>query len=174
MAASKLYQTREWAGKWIGAPEMTKDDRMAPIFRKQFSVVYDIKSAKVAICGLGLFELKINGVPADDTYLNPVNTYYSETSLYREFDVTHLVHKGTNVITVELGNGFFNESVEAWMWSVAPWRAAPKLMMDLELSYCVGKTETISTDEQWEVTLDGPITENSIYFGETHDMRRHE
>ena len=34
---SKLYTTREWAGKWICA-EMTLEDRMAPIFKKDFII----------------------------------------------------------------------------------------------------------------------------------------
>lgn len=56
------------------------------------------------ICGLGLFELKINGTLPDDTVLNPANTQYDDTVNYRVFDVTSLLQAGKNAIGVELGN----------------------------------------------------------------------
>lgn len=63
---------RVWKGKWIGAA-MSVDDRFAPIFKKTFLPKNKIKSAKISVCGLGLFELKINGSLPDDTVLNPAD-----------------------------------------------------------------------------------------------------
>lgn len=160
-------------GKWIGA-NMTVEDRQAPIFKKKFTVKKEIKRADIYICGLGLFELKINGKLPDDSVLNPAHTQYSSTVLYRVFDISELLVSGENEITVELGNGFFNETTDVWNWDTASWRRAPKLILDLEIFYDDSTSETLSTDGSWEVTLDGPITANSIYYGETHDVRRTE
>lgn len=163
----------KWSGKWIGA-EMMVGDRFAPIFRKKFTASENITEARIKICGLGLFELKINGSLADDTVLNPAHTQYSQSVAYRDFDVTELITSGTNEITVELGNSFFNETTFVWDWHKASWRSAPKLIADLTITYGNGLSETVSTDDSWLVTLDGPVIKNSIYYGETHDLRRTE
>lgn len=162
-----------WLGRWIGT-DMTIDDRFAPIFRKNFDVKDNISEARIKICGLGLFELKINGNLPDDTLLNPAHTQYSKTVLYRDFDITEFIVSGENKITVELGNSFFNETTDVWDWQKASWRSSPKLIADIVITYADGTTETVSTDESWLVTHDGPITKNSIYYGETHDLRRTE
>ncbi len=162
-----------WLGKWIGT-DMTVEDRFAPIFRKNFIIKDNVSEARIKICGLGLFELRINGSLPDDTLLNPAHTQYSKTVLYRDFDVTELAFNGENEITVELGNSFFNETTGVWDWDKASWRSAPKLIADLVIAYDDGTIETIVTDETWLVTHDGPITKNSIYYGETHDLRQKE
>lgn len=158
-------------GRWISAP-MSVEERFAPVFRKEISVCKKIKSARVFVCGLGLFELKINGVLPDDTVLNPVHSQYSQSVFYRVFDVTELMKQGENTVTVEVGHGFFNETSFVWKWHEASWCAAPKLIADIEIEYENGEAETVATDEEWLVSLDGSITANSIYYGETHDMRR--
>ncbi|MBQ2902907.1 MAG: family 78 glycoside hydrolase catalytic domain [Clostridia bacterium] len=161
---------REWTAKWIGA-DMTVKDRFAPIFKKEFTVTKEIRKAEIMICGLGLFELKINGTLPDDTVLNPAHTQYSQTVLYRVFDITDLL--GTdNIITVELGNSFLNEETDVWDWDTATWRSVPKLIAQLDIEYSDGTLERIATDEAWLVTLDGPTVANSIYLGETYDARR--
>lgn len=161
----------KWQGKWIGA-QMTVDDRFAPVFGKKFNVSGNVTEAKIKICGLGLFEMKINGKLPDDSVLNPAHSQYSQTVLYRDFDVTDLIEEGENEITVELGNSFFNETTYVWDWQKASWRSAPKLIADLTVSYSDGRKDTVATDDSWLVTLDGPIVGNSIYCGETHDLRR--
>ena len=157
-------------GGWIGA-QMSVDDRFAPIFRKKFILGNGIKTAKAFVCGLGLFELKVNGILPDDTVLNPVHSQYSQSVFYRVFDVTKFLGEGENTVTVEVGHGFFNETSFVWDWDKASWRSAPKLIADIEIVYENGETEIISTDESWLVATDVPITANSIYYGETHDAR---
>lgn len=162
-----------WLGKWIGA-QMTVEDRFAPVFKKTFAISKKITNASIKICGLGLFELKINNKLPDDTVLNPAHSQYSRTVHYRNFDVSDLLCEGDNEITVELGNYFFNETTNVWKWDKASWRSAPKLIADLEIRYADSTSETIATDESWLVTLDGPVTANSIYYGEIHDLQRTE
>lgn len=160
------------SAKWIGA-EMTVNDRFAPLFKREFTVKKDISKAEIKICGLGLFELKINGKLPDDTLLNPAHTQYSKTVFYRIFDITDLLSE-ENVITVELGNSFFNETTDVWDWHTASWRSAPKMIAQLDIEYTDSSKEQIITDESWLVTLDGPTVANSIYLGETFDARRKE
>lgn len=157
-------------GSWIGA-DMMVEDRRAPIFKKNFIIEKEIEKAELFICGLGLFEVKINGKLPDDTVLNPAHTQYNRTVLYRSFDVSDLLTSGENEITVELGHSFFNETTNVWDWDKASWRSSPKLIADLNVAYQNGEIESIFTDDNWCYTLDGQITKNSIYYGETHDFR---
>lgn len=168
-----MYKTREWFGKWIDSG-ISIEERLAPIFKKNFAVEKEVLNAKAYVCGLGLFEMKINGTLPDDTLLNPAHSQYSKTVLYRTFDITPLLKSGENEITVELGNSFFNETTDIWDWDTASWRSAPKLIADIVIEYDDGTTQTVATDEDWLVTLDGPITANSIYLGEIYDARRTE
>ena len=158
-------------GKWIGA-DMAVEDRRAPIFKKIFTIEKEPEKAELFICGLGLFEVKINGRLPDDTVLNPAHTQYNRTVLYRYFDISNLLTLGENEITVELGHSFFNETTNVWNWDKASWRSAPKLIADLNIAYKNGEAESFFTDGNWEYTLDGNIIKNSIYYGETHDLRK--
>ena len=160
-----------WLGAWIGA-DMTLDDRFAPVFKKEFTVFEKPSKAEIRICGLGLFELKINDCLPDDSVLNPAHTQYSQTVLYRVFDITDFIKEGQNTVTVELGNSFFNETNHVWNWQKASWRSTPRLIADIIIEFSSGTCETVSTDESWLVSLDSPTTENSIYYGETFDARK--
>ena len=126
-----MNSIHNFLGKWIGA-DMQIEDRFAPIFKKEFTVcdAKNIKNAVIYICGLGLFELKINGKLPDDTVLNPAHSQYSKTVLYRKFDIAPLLAAGKNEVTVELGHSFFNETTTVWDWQKASWRSAPKLIAD--------------------------------------------
>ena len=167
-----VMKNHEFTSKWICA-DMNIEDRFAPVFRKEFSLPENTENVKVYICGLGMFEMRINGILPDDTLLNPAHTQYSRTVLYREFDITQLC-KNTNEITVELGNGFFNENGGVWYWQTASWRSIPVLMCEIVITENDGKIQKIGTDESWLVTKDGPVTVNGIYQGEIYDARKTE
>lgn len=160
----------KFSGKWICA-DMTVEDRLAPVFRQVFSVDSGVECAQAFVCGLGLFELRVNGVLADDTVLNPAHTQYSRTVLYREFDIAPLLKQGENEVLITVGHSFYNETVATWKWQLAQWRDIPKLLCDVEITYSDSSVQTIATDTDWQVCTDGIITANSIYYGETHDYR---
>ena len=146
--------------------------RAAVMLRKEFSVEKEIAEAYAYICGLGFFELTVNGTLPDDSLLNPYITQYNKTVLYRTFDVTELLKSGKNAIGVELGNACYNEIGGVWNWQTASWRDDPKLLMNLEIRYTDGSSETVSTDTSWKVTNAGPTVSNSMYYGDTYDARR--
>jgi len=160
----------EFKGKWIAATTDI-EDRFAPIFKRNFKIEKPIKSATLYICGLGFYEAKINGCLPDDSVLNPTHSQYSSTIYYRAFDVTAFLKMQENELTVELGNSFYNEFTTVWNWQIASWRNTPRLILDLVIEYTDNTTEIIKSDENFKVATNGIITENSIYCGETHDMR---
>ena len=183
--ATGICRQEEWLGCWIGAgehmpkkkaedspmssPEEDKYSRRAPMLRKTFTVSGKVKSARLFVSGLGLFELEINGQRPDDSVLNPGNTQYTETVLYRAFDVTGLLAEGKNAIGVELGNSFYNEHTGVWKWQTAKWRDNPKLLLNLDIHYEDGRKETVVSDTSWKVYTNGPTVANSIYLGDVWD-----
>lgn len=145
----------------------------APMLRKEFDVPKPVSSARLYICGLGLFDARLNGSPVDDSVLNPAESRYDKRVLYRTYDITKLVNAGTNCIAVELGRGFYDiQQQTPWDWNVAPWRSSPKLICQINLTFADGTTAVVPSDASWMLCVDGPERADSIYWGETYDARR--
>ena len=166
------YNASPWSAKTkVKIKHIKEDVSSAPMLRKEFKVTKEIEKARMYICGLGLFELKINGVLPDDSVLNPANTQYERAVNYCVFDVTKLLTSGGNAIAVELGNSFYNEDFTLWNTSVAVWRDEPKLIAQLHVTYADGTEDVIVSDTSWKLYLDGPMVFDSIYYGEEYDAR---
>ncbi|MCF7669763.1 MAG: glycoside hydrolase family 78 protein [Verrucomicrobia bacterium] len=159
-----------WQGDWIGRTTDT-NSLPSPMFRKTFVLDEGINDARVYICGLGYYDLFINGQKVGDHILDPGYTRYDKRMLYVTYDVTDLLNKGKNTVGVILGHGWYNVQTKAvWYFDRAPWRAAPKLLLNLRVEQQNGEFKTINTDNSWK-TSTCPITFNSIYGGETYDAR---
>ena len=166
-----LLKTDDWQAQWI-ARTTNIDERPAPMFRRELALDGKIKRARVYICGLGYYELHINGQIVGDQLLNPGYTRYDRRDLYVTHDVTSLLKRGTNAVGVILGNGWFNVQTKAvWNFHEAPWREAPKLLLSLVVEYADGRTTVLGSDGSWK-TATGPIVFDSIYGGEIYDARR--
>ena len=166
---SVAYGASPW-NKGISLQE--SGSRAAPLLRKEFRISKSVESAFAYVCGLGFFDMKINGQSADDSVMNPGNTQYDRTVPYRTFDVTGLIANGKNAIGVELGNGFYNEIGGVWGWQTAIWRDNAKLLLNLVIKYTDGTEETIKTGTDWKTTKEGPTVSNSTYYGDYYDARR--
>ena len=158
----------DWHGRWI-ARTTDINSEPAPLLRRAFQLEGKIKQARVYVCGLGYYELHINGQKIGDHLLDPGYTRYDQRVLYVTYDVTHALRRGTNAIGVILGNGWYNVQTRAvWDFHKAPWRAAPKLLLQLNVEFADGRRETVVSDSRWTTTA-GPITFNSIYGGQTYN-----
>jgi alpha-L-rhamnosidase len=161
----------DWHGKWI-ARNTNADYQPLPLLRREFEVEGKIKRARAYVTGLGYFDLSINGKQIDNHCLDPGFTRYDRRVLYLTHDVTDALQSGKNAIGVMLGNGWYNvQTVAAWDFNKAPWRASPRLLVELRIEFEDGRVETIVSDGDWR-TAEGPITFNTIYGGENYDARR--
>ncbi|MHA2184037.1 MAG: family 78 glycoside hydrolase catalytic domain [Promethearchaeota archaeon] len=175
-----LLGKTDWKAKWITRTEfLDKKTRRtlqyksggrdlfgilrevnAVYLRKEFKVEKSIKMAKLYICGLGYYVVRINGHRVGDRILDPAQTDYNKIALYSTYDIsTHLLED--NAIGVILGNG---RCTEHFSYDF------PKLIVQIHILYMDGSSETIFTDERWKIS-EGPIMENGIYFGEKYDAR---
>jgi alpha-L-rhamnosidase len=55
-----------------------------------------LQRALASVCGLGQYELTLNGKKAGDDYLSPGWTKYNKTCLYDTRDITSLLRQGKN------------------------------------------------------------------------------
>ena len=160
----------DWEAQWI-ARTTNLDELPAPLLRREFALDGSVRRARAYICGLGYYELRLNGQKVGDHLLDPGYTRYDRRDLYVTHDVTALLQRGTNAVGVILGNGWFNPQTKAvWNFHNAPWREAPKLLLSLVIEYTDGRTLVLGSDDSWK-TSTGPIVFDSIYGGENYDAR---
>lgn len=93
-----------WPAKWISP---VFDSSIHPVLFSDFSVKGEVKNARIYICGLGLYELFINGDKTGDEYLSPGLVAYDKWLPYQTYDITGQIKTGANRIEVMLGNGWY-------------------------------------------------------------------
>ena len=165
-----LLTPAQWQAQWIGRTTDT-NALPAPLLRRTFSLKDKVKQARAYICGLGYYELHLNGKKVGDHLLDPAYTRYDKRALYVTYDVTDELRRGKNAVGVMLGNGWYNVQTRAvWDFHQAPWRGAAKVILVLRVEYANGETEIVGTGPEWKSST-GPILFNSIYGGETYDAR---
>ena len=158
----------DWQAKWIGA-----DDTTIPslLLRHEFTVKPGLRRALVNICGLGEYELTLNGKKAGEDFLSPGWTKYDRTCLYDTRDITADLKTGNNAVGIELGNGMYNVIGGGRFTKFKGSFGPQKAIAQLRLEYTDGSVDVIGTDAGWRVAP-GPVTFSSIYGGEDFDARR--
>ena len=183
-----MMDPSQWTASWIGAPyqgeESDKVDQPAPLFRKEFSVKKKVKSAKAFVCGLGFFEMFLNGRRIGDDRLVPNLTGYTSREgldkvfialkdnfrgyrvTYLVYDVTKDLKEGENAAGVVVGAGFYNTNWERWTKAFG----SQRLLCQIMIEYEDGEKESVVTDTSWK-SAPSAITLNDVYHGETYDAR---
>jgi predicted GH43/DUF377 family glycosyl hydrolase len=179
-----LLTPADWKGaRWIGYEEMADSARLLPgmkgkgpmrdslpLLRKEFTVDKPLKKATAFICGLGHFEMDLNGQKVGDHFLDPGWVRYDKEALYVPFDITSQVREGANAVGVMLGNGFYYVPKERYHKLTVAF-GYPKMITRIFLEYADGTTEDVISDPSWKVST-GPLTFSSTYGGEDYDARR--
>lgn len=166
-----ILSGEEWLGEWIG-PDREAPYEAAPLIRKSFLVEEGLVSSRLYLCGLGLYLLKVNGKLCDTSVLNPAHTQYEDRVHYQVYDLAEVVTVGKNLISLELGDGFYHNDVGVWNWQNAVWRDLPKLRAMLFLRYADGREERVVSGSDWLIHTDGPTRVNNILLGDLYDARR--
>ncbi|MBR1547283.1 MAG: family 78 glycoside hydrolase catalytic domain, partial [Prevotella sp.] len=151
---------------WAAVDTMS---RRSIILRRTFKPLKAISKAEVRICGLGFYELSMNGQKVGDSEFAPLWSDYDKTVFFNVYDVTDQLSMGVNEIRVLLGNGVYNEQggrYHKMKISFGP----PTLCFLLYVTYTDDTRERLISDDKWEWTL-SPITFNSLYGGEDYDAR---
>lgn len=181
-----LLDPVDWRAKWIGAAEMESDSDVgsspSPWFRRTFRLTSRPKAARAYVCGLGFFELYLNGRKVGNDVLAPAQTDYDRRQVrhalypfddqttkrvsYLTYDVSEYLREGENAAGVVLGDGWYNQRdrvEEGWLWY-----GSPRMILQIEGE---GGALIVASDEQWRVSTSGPILHGGIFSGEQYDAR---
>jgi hypothetical protein len=164
-----VLQDADWSAHWIGAPaNLTAATLM---LRHEFDVRAGLRRATVNVCGLGQYEMSLDGSKVGDDLLTPGWTKYDKTCLYDTYDVTAMLRPGRNAVGLLLGNGMYNVVRVGGRYTKFAGSFGPQqAIAQLRLEYDDGQVEIVGTNEAWRVAP-GPITFSSIYGGEDYDAR---
>jgi alpha-L-rhamnosidase len=154
----------QWKAQWIGIG-YTEDINIKPAqyFQKTFPCTQKIKKATLHITAHGLYEASIGDKRIGNAYLTPGWTEYNKRLEYQSYDVTGMLKKGDNTVTVSVGNGWYRGVFGFEMHDFYGKELA--LLAQLEITYADGKKEIIGTDASWKCGT-GPVQANSINHGE--------
>ncbi len=159
-----------WTGKWI-TPSW-EEASVHPFLRKSFQIDNEVASARLYICGLGLYEAEINGSRIGDEYLTPYCNSYNNWVQYQTYDVTKFLQKGNNCIGALLGNGWYKGRFSFTGKEEGCYGNRFALLGELIISYTDGTTLAVITDESWKAET-SHILGSSIYDGEIQDARQY-
>ncbi|MCD7817746.1 MAG: alpha-L-rhamnosidase N-terminal domain-containing protein, partial [Lachnospiraceae bacterium] len=163
----------EWTGHWIKAPFVQE---IHPVFQKDFALPFSMegKSARLYICGLGLYEVYLNGEKVGDEYLAPYYTDYRFRVQYQTYNVTDLLKSGKNRVDVYLGNGWYKGKFGYKNHAELQNYYGNEfiLLADLYVTDAASGTGTdtlwaMGTDETW-YALKSPVLTSEIYEGELY------
>jgi len=182
-------RTMNWRGAgWIG---FTQDNRSAQyaqrsvhperldkaemrrvcvssLLRKTFTVKKKIRSASIAVCGLGLHELHLNGNKVSDRVLDPASTSFDKRAFYVVHDVSGLLKSGKNALGLMLGNGFYGQDFAYALPTLQYGEPRARVVLDIE--YEDGTTAHVVTNNSWKAAQ-SPIVFDNLFAGETYDAR---
>jgi len=165
---------------WLGC-----DGCDTPYIRAAFDAP-DAPKGKITICGLGYFELYLNGERVSDDLFVPVTSDYSERDIpfdgqpfdeefaHRcyclEYPLDALLKAGKNELAVALGPGFF--ATPTWGYDTNVRFGPVRLCYRMELTGADGETLEIlsGADAKWQP---GNVVRDDFFKGEEIDLRLH-
>ncbi len=166
-----LLSTDDWQAKWIqsGIEEDIKISPPVNLLRKSFNIKNLVHSARLYITSLGLYEARINEKRVGDQLFTPGWTSYNNRLQYQTYDVTDLLHNGSNSLGVMLGDGWYRGNI-GWVTQRNFYGEKLALLLQLEITYQDGTVEITGSDDSWK-SSSGPVISSDIYNGEIYDAR---
>ena len=171
----------------LGTPQVIDvpvfSEASAPVFASHFDIdpAKNVARARLYITGLGLYYAEVNGKPVSDSYFDPSESDYRRRIFYSTYDVTALLHAGTNGLGFQLASGMYGTGVspnggryeksDGLPYGAAGLHGTVKGIAQLEVTYADGTTTTVPSNDSWRYA-DSPTTFNTWYGGEDYDARR--
>ena len=153
-----------WSARWIGCDD---GEPRHPVFSREIRPDRAVASARLYVCGLGLYETRWNGEKLGDEYLTPYCNNYDSWVQYQTYDVTAAL-QSAGTLSVTLGNGWYKGRFGFARDPKPHYGESWKLIAEVRVLYTDGSEEVIGTDERWNVTRSNIFFSN-IYDGEQRD-----
>lgn len=171
--ASSWFETGKmkepWQAEWI-SPRQSAEEISVPVLQRQFSLNEVSDEARLYICGLGLYEIRINGQKLGKEYLAPGYHSYDLHLQTYTYDPSALLRQGENTIQILLGDGWFKGRIgfNGGFTGVYGNRYYAICELYLHPSDCA---PLLTTDLSWG-WKPSPVISCSIYDGEVYDSAR--
>ena len=162
-----LFQ-QGWEGDWIAAPD---PEISAPLMRRSFFLDKPGASGHVHVCGLGYYELYVNGEKVGRNVLDPGTTEYDKRALYATYDVSPYLQEGMNAVGLILGRGWYVGSEAREDTCTKRYGDRPCVVLQMNMQRETKTDYQLYSDDNWKVAS-GPILENDVWNGEVYDARR--
>ena len=190
-----VLEPADWKGRWItdaellrwserllaDRPEATVKPPATPrdnphandtlLLRRRFDVRAGLRRALANVCGLGHYEMTVNGARVGTGLLTPGWTTYDKTCLYDTYDVTPSLRAGANAVGLMLGSGMYSVQEGRYFKFLSAVSSADCGRRRSACEYEDGAVDVVGTDGRWRVAP-GPIVFSNVYGGEDHDARR--
>ena len=136
----------------------------APVFRRDFTIMPGLVSARMNASAAGVYELYANGRRVGDSFFDPGRTRVQNRVMYQTFDLTGLLHEGENMLIAVVGHGWYNRAMNYAGTTLA-------FIGEIILKYESGE-ESIVTGSDWLSHADGRVRYDDIFNGEIIDARK--
>ena len=140
----------------------------APVFRRSFKLSAKPDKAEILICGLGFYDLFVNGEKVTKGYLAPYISNPDDIIYYDNYNLAEKLCEGENVIGVVLGNGFNNPMTDHWEFKDAKFASSPRMALNFRAECGKNVTEFDATDF---LCTESPITFDNYRYGVFYDAR---
>ncbi len=171
---------QEFNGKPV---EYLEESTVMPLFRTEKELAGKVKSARLYISSLGIFDAFLNGKEVmqvtkegkvlDDIF-SPGWTNYNDYIYYRTYDVTDYLDGKKVAIGARVGNGWYAGLIGREYYGDIGKKGENELSIiaKLVVDYADGTQEIITTNtDDWSVSVDGPVLMNDLFIGEIYDAR---
>lgn len=140
------------------------------LFVRNINIDQAIKSARLYISGLGVYEVEMNGEKVGDEYLTPYFNDYNLWIQYQTYDVANYLQEGDNTIGVSLGNGWYKGRFGFVDKMDCLYGDSLMFLCELVIELEDGTTYLVKSDDQWKC-MKSPVVNSSMYDGEIYDSR---
>lgn len=167
--AGKIHVSKTREGGRFNFQSLVGTTFTPEYLRREFSNASPPVSARLYVTSKGVFEAYLNGQRVGADFMTPGWTPYHARIETLTYDVTSLLKEGENVLGIVLGEGWYAGRMMRKK-DVYP-LAVPMALAQLEILYADGSTLTVTTDNSWKATNQGPLRFSSIYDGEIYDAQ---
>lgn len=158
-------QDEGWEAEWI-TPKL--DRNIHPVLGTTFALNKEVLIARAYVCGLGLYELELNGRRAGEEYLAPNFNAYDKWLQYQTYDITDLLQTGLNTVEAMLGNGLYKGRFGFQGGKYEVYGDRFSLLCELVITHTDGSVTSVYTDESWYAKR-SKVLASGLYDGEHYD-----
>ena len=166
-----LLNPADWQAAMIRPAwdEASEDTEPAARLSRTFEVPGTVASARLYASAHGVYVASINGRRVGRDILAPGWTSYHHRLRYQSYDVTGYLQPGTNVIGLELADGWWRGNL-GFQDKRNTYGDRTAAIAQLEIADDGGTVTVIGTDTTW-LAGRSPVLGSDLYNGETYDAR---